>query len=136
MGRLPDTTPAAADSGRVLWMRRKMVDLGKDIGAARKDKSWSAVASLHREQRSIRDQLDAAKLEEAAAKARALAEEAGREPTAEERAEQVAEAARVATVEELEVFVTEWTRRANYRLRVDDDGVLHLERVEALRLVR
>ena len=134
MGRRPNTTPDELSADRLAWCAAKIAELGRDIAKARASKSWQALSSLHREQRAIRDQLDLG-LERQRQAALAAAADA-RDVTPEERAQAVAEGARAATLEELEVFVSEWLTRHKYRLEVDDAGVMHLERADALRLVR
>ena len=135
MPRRESKPPARLSSARLSWLRKQLKAVQGDHTEAKKDRSWSAVAALRRQMQALRLELDneVIRLEDA----RALAEReaaAAVELTPEERATQMAQSALKATDDELEIFVSEWLGRIKYDLRVDDAGVLKLER-QGLRLI-
>jgi len=126
MARRTDTTPEQVSDARIRWLRSQTRKLWRDHADARAAGSWSAVAALAREIRTLRDQLDDALLKRAAE--RAEADAAPEELSPAERRAKMAEVAEVATDDELEVFVRAWLQRHRYELRVDSGGLMHLRR--------
>ena len=135
MPRRSSTKPARLSSARLSWLSRQLRAVKADHAEAKEDRSWSAVAALRRQMQALRLELDheTIRLDDA----RALAEQeaaAAVTLSPEERATQMAQSALKATDDELEIFVSEWLGRIKYDLRVDDGGVLRLER-QGLRLI-
>ena len=129
------TKPARLSSARLSWLRKQLRAVKTDHTEAKKDRSWSAVAALRRQMQALRLELDheTIRLDDA----RALADQEAASAVTlspEERATQMAQSALKATDDELEIFVSEWLGRIKYDLRVDDGGVLRLER-HGLRLI-
>ena len=122
MARRHDTTPETCDKARLRWLQKQLRDVRKDREKASEDGSHSAVAALRREERNLRDLVDAGRLEIARRDARANR----KEMTPEERAQELRERIDNAATEELEVAVEEWLRRVRYEMRKDETGRLLL----------
>jgi len=123
MGRRKNTTPEQVSSARLRWLRAQSRRLMEDYKGAKKANSWSAVSSLQREIRTLRDMIDAECLkigEMEALKAQASPE------TPEERAAMLGKLIEAASDDELEVCVAEWCKRRRYRLQVDEGGTLQI----------
>ena len=134
MAARPNTTPTDYTAGRLRWLR----DQSKEIRQYREDaadsKSWQAASAFAREERALRDQIDAQLAEKALAEAPPAAE-----LTREERAAALSGLVDGASDDELEVAVAEWLRRRRYRLAIHEGGTLALvplgEELSGLRLV-
>jgi predicted metal-dependent hydrolase len=122
MARRHDTTPDVCDKTRLRWLQKQLRDIRKDREQASEDCSHSAVAAFRREERALRDLIDAGRLQIAAAENSSKSAKV----TPEERAQMLRERVDNASDEELEVAVQEWLRRRKYELRVLPDGGLTL----------
>lgn len=65
MGRRKNTIPNDVSDERIAWLRRALSSVAYDLGRARKSRSWSACAALHRQSQSLRGELDGALLDRA-----------------------------------------------------------------------
>jgi len=122
MARPKETTPGLCDPARLRWLQKQLREVRGDREAASEAGSHSAVAALRREERALRDQIDAARLIMEEAKLAANPPKL----TDAQRAQILRERVDNAADEELEVAIEEWLRRRRYDLVVDDGGRLHL----------
>ena len=135
MARRPDTTPKTCDKTRLNWLRAQLRAVNADRESASHCLSHSAVASLRREERCLRDLIDSGRIEIAAR----AAVGSNREATPEERVGAMVERVGNAADDELEVAVAEWFRRMRYDLSVDVEGRIHVTpqgEVPELRLIQ
>lgn len=58
MARRKNQTPPTVSESRIAYLRGKLRTVTADAALARKAKSFSALAALHRQHQSLRDQLD------------------------------------------------------------------------------
>ena len=122
MGRKPDTTPEQCDVARLEWLMDQLSAVGDDRLAASEAGSHSAVSSLRREERALRDQIDLGRIQMEAEIAAANAPEM----TDAQKSERLSEMVDNASDGELEVAVSEWLKRRRYDLCVDASGSLQL----------
>lgn len=122
-------TPLQVTDAAIAWLRGNLGTLSKDIAACRKNRSWTAVATMHRERRATRSQLDEI-LRQRAELAHASEVEDPATLSPEAWAARVRESAVAATDDDLEVFVGEWLRRRGYLL-LSDAGALVLRKIAA-----
>jgi hypothetical protein len=99
-------------------IERQMQAVGRDVAAARKVGSWSAVMAGHRQLESLGGSLDGAKVEMLMPALAAAVDPASL--TAEERAARNAADAAACDDADLEVYVAEWCRRLRLRIEVVD----------------
>lgn len=123
MGRRQNTTPEQVSSARLRWLRAQSRRLMEDYKGAKKCGSWSAVSSLQREIRTLRDMIDAECLKIGELEAR---QAAASPETPEERAALLGKLIEAASDDELEVCLAEWCKRRRYRLVVDEGGALQI----------
>jgi len=127
MARQREDTPAAVSDERLQWLRDQADVLLEDVERAVKGSSHTAVVSLRREQRHIRNELDGEILRRAEAE-KAAGQIRPQDVTPEEwRAHIMADAAATAD-QDLELYVHEWLERSGLRLLVDQ-GEPRLRRV-------
>ena len=122
MGRKPDTTPEQCDVVRLEWLIDQLEAVGNDRVRASEAGSHSAVASLRREERALRDQIDLGRIQMEAEIAAANAPEM----TDAQKSQRLSEMVENASDGELEVAVSEWLKRRRYDLCVDGAGALQL----------
>lgn len=63
MGQRKKAAISKVSDARIARLRQAIKSVATDLGQARKDRSWSAVAALHRQSQSLGAELDAALIE-------------------------------------------------------------------------
>ena len=122
MARRPETTPERCDEERLKWLIDQLSAVQADTEAAAENHSHSAVASLRREERALRDQIDMGRMQLEAEVAAADRTDL----TDAQKSERLSEMVENASDVELEVAVAEWLKRRRYDLCVDGSGSLQL----------
>ena len=126
MARREDTTPGEVTTRRISWIRSQAIRLGNDLAGARDSKSWSAVAALQREIRTLRDALDTELLRRAEARAAEL-KAAPTTCTPEEWRARVLADADACSDDDLDIYGAEWLSRHGY-IAVVEAGELSVRR--------
>ena len=123
---MEETTTQArtAKEGRRRWLLKRLTALGKDENAMRSGESWTALRGLHAEIRHYRAEYDAIRLELAQADD-AAGHVNAEDMTADEWRERIEADARSASLEDLEVYVSEYYDRSRLT-PVADGGVIRL----------
>ena len=118
MARQKEDTPESVSDARLRWLRSQTRKLVADVKRAIEGNSHTAVVSLRREQRHIRNEMDAEILRRAEAE-KAAGQLRPQDVTPEEWRAHIRADAAATSDQDLELYVHEWLERSGLRLMVD-----------------